>query len=356
MTGSSNKRTIRVFYAWQSDLPKKFNRYAIKKGLRLASAEIEHQISSTAQAIELIIDEATRDAPGSPNIPLSILGKIQLADVFVADVSITNDGPNSQGTPNPNVVFELGFAVGHLGWERIILLVNEVHGGVELLPFDFDRHRAMTFKLGDGIGTEKLLASHLRDAISLIIAKDPSRPRTNVFDPAQTERERDLTNLRRLLGSIHWPTIKEHISIGPKYLTIASDTFHDEVTAILSSPLFHIYDAELKERIMDFFNHWSGSIEYDQYEILPNRSRYVWRSGLPSRRFRESMELAHMETERVKMHSAMKEFIALIRAKFPEIDLQELSQAVADRYNAGIANGEQRLTKPNPLLKIAEKK
>jgi hypothetical protein len=344
------KREIRIFYAWQSDLAAKFNRNAIKKSLRFVSGELEEQLSSKGQTTEVIIDEATRDSPGSPNIPISILQKIQRADIFVGDVSIINSNVvESRNTPNPNVVFELGFAVSNLGWERVILLVNEVHGKVELLPFDFDRHRAMTFKLTEGIGTPKELTTHLLGAISLILSKDPPRPRASHFDIAATQRERDLTNLHWLLGSIHWPTIEEHISNGPQRLSMPSTDFHDEVIYIVSSPLFHIYDDELKERIDKFVKHWSGSIKHDHYVPSQSGRTYVFRSGHPSQHHIEQKAWHYMQDERLKMHAAMNDLLAVIRAKFPEIDLRELSDATARRYDAEIADIKSRFER-NPLL------
>jgi hypothetical protein len=349
-----SKQVFKIFYAWQSDLDAKFNRNAIKKSLRVASAELEEQLSSK-NPTEIVIDEATRDSPGSPNIPKLILEKIQGADVFVADVSIIN-GKNADGrsTPNPNVVFELGFAVANLGWERVILLVNEVHGTVELLPFDFDRHRAMTFKLAEGVGTQKELAAGVTAAISLILVKDPAKPKIISFDLSQTQRERDLVNLRRLLGSIHWPIVQEHIAIGPKYVTMQSDHFHEEVTEILSSPLFHIYDAELRECVDTFFRHWSESIKYDQYDLMRNGIRYIWHPGPRSQRFRETLELREMESARLEMESAMEHLLKVIRTKFPEIDLQELSEATARRYNSEIQDIQRRLG--NKTVKNPEKK
>jgi hypothetical protein len=345
------KQVFKIFYAWQSDLDAKFNRSAIKKSLRVASAELEERLSARKET-EIIIDEATRDSPGSPNIPKSILEKIQLADIFVADVSIiSGEKHGGRSTPNPNVVFELGFAVANLGWERVILLVNEVHGKVELLPFDFDRHRAMTFKFTEGVGTQKELAAKVTAAISLILGKDPTRPKAVSFDLNQTQRERDLANLLWLLRSIHWPTMQEHIAIGPKYLTLQSDHFHDEVTAILSSPLFHIYDTELREWVDTFFRHWSDSMAYDQYSPMRNGVRYVWRSGPRSQRFRETLELGEMESARLEMSMAMDKLLTVIRTKFPEIDLRELSEATALRYNTEIQDIKKRF-EDNPLKKL----
>ena len=351
------RREIKVFYAWQSDLPAKFNRSAIEKSLRFVSHELEDQLSSDRQITNVIIDEATRDSPGSPNIPRSILEKIQHADIFVADVSIINSqAMDHRKTPNPNVVFELGFAVSNLGWERIILLVNEIHGKVGLLPFDFDQQRATTFELAEKIGTRKELTTHLSKAVSLILCKDPPRPKANKFDITQAQHERDLTNLRWLLGSVHWPTIEEHISIGPEILTIPSVDFYDEVTSIAVSPLFHIYDTELKGLIDKFIEHWSGSVKHDHYVPARSGRRYIFQYGHPSQLHRESKAWDYMADERLKMHLAMKDLLSVIRTKFPEIDLREVSDATARRYDEQIADIERRFERRPLRMKRRENK
>ncbi|HVB08123.1 MAG TPA: hypothetical protein VNF00_04180 [Candidatus Acidoferrales bacterium] len=236
-----DKPKISIFYAWETDLPTKFNRYAIKKALRSASAELEEKFSTdSGKTVEIVIDEATRDLPGSPHIPTAILTKIRAADVFVGDVSLinTNQLKTSSGTPNPNVVFELGYAVAYLGWERVLLLLNEVHGPVEKLPFDFDRQRVSRFKLAEGgIGSHSALVKLLTTAISLVLQKNPKRPSVKHSDPKQVQRERDLSNLRRLLESVHWPTIDAHISKGAKYLSTASTVFFECLTTPLLFPL-----------------------------------------------------------------------------------------------------------------------
>jgi hypothetical protein len=43
---TKNARSIKIFYAWQSDLPPKFNGHATKKGLRLAGGELEEELST----------------------------------------------------------------------------------------------------------------------------------------------------------------------------------------------------------------------------------------------------------------------------------------------------------------------
>ena len=47
-------------------------------------------------------------------------------------------------------MFELGFAVRHLGWDRIICILNSEYGNVEYLPFDIAKHKIVTYKKKDG--------------------------------------------------------------------------------------------------------------------------------------------------------------------------------------------------------------
>jgi hypothetical protein len=137
----------RIFYSWQNDLPNEFNRYFIRKALKVANAQVEENLSAgSSVAVSITLDEATSNTPGSPYIPGKIVEKILLSDIFVADVSIINaesDCPRKQ--PNPNVTFELGFALATLGWDRIVLLFNTSSGNIKDLPFDFDRHRVSQY-------------------------------------------------------------------------------------------------------------------------------------------------------------------------------------------------------------------
>ena len=99
-----------IFYAWQDDLPAASNKNSIRTGLKEATQSITG---------EFYLDEATRDTPGSPNIPQEILEKIPKADIFIADVTrITPDGAKKH-CPNPNVTFELGVAARHLGCDLL---------------------------------------------------------------------------------------------------------------------------------------------------------------------------------------------------------------------------------------------
>lgn len=133
----------RVFYSWQSDSPGNTNRHFIQKALEAA---IEAVNKDETTDVEPVIDRDTLGMPGSPDISHSVFEKIDAASVFVCDVSII-DPSSARGTPNPNVLIELGYAIKALGWQRIIMVMNTTFGGPEKLPFDLRSKRTTTYAI-----------------------------------------------------------------------------------------------------------------------------------------------------------------------------------------------------------------
>lgn len=92
------------------------------------------------------IDQGTQGTGGAVEIPALILQKIDKCQIFVADVSICYNGPLSgRLAPNPNVLFETGYAVARLGWERVILVLNESSGTIKQLPFDLEKRQTILY-------------------------------------------------------------------------------------------------------------------------------------------------------------------------------------------------------------------
>ncbi|MBN8852406.1 MAG: hypothetical protein BGO55_01515 [Sphingobacteriales bacterium 50-39] len=137
-----------VFYSWQSDLENKLNRSFIHDALEKAARHIS---KTEAFSLEAVIDRDTYGIPGSPSIVESITGKIAKSDVFVCDVSIINSNSKGRQTPNPNVIFELGYASSILGWDRIIMVQNAAFGGPDLLPFDLRGRRVLQYYIDEAI-------------------------------------------------------------------------------------------------------------------------------------------------------------------------------------------------------------
>ena len=163
-----------VFYSWQSDLDKKANNHFIKSCLEQAIKEIKK--GNNLKVIPRL-DKDTEGTTGSPKIADTILKKIDASQILVADVTIINSNPRSKTlkkrlTPNPNVMFELGYGLARLGWERIICLNNTAFSDVKDMPFDLKQNRISQYHF-DGIEkkpeSKKQLTELLKKAIQEII-------------------------------------------------------------------------------------------------------------------------------------------------------------------------------------------
>jgi hypothetical protein len=157
-----------IFYSWQSDLLNNMNRSFIGDALEKAAKTLSNNEDFS---LEAVIDRDTYGMPGSPSIIESITGKIAKSDVFVCDVSIINNGAGGRPTPNPNVLFELGFASAILGWERIIMIQNTAFGGTDKLPFDLRGRRILSYHLDEAIEQKAEEKQKLKQKLIDILGK-----------------------------------------------------------------------------------------------------------------------------------------------------------------------------------------
>lgn len=133
-----------VFYSWQSDLPNATNRGFIQTALEKAAKTLAADGSVNVQPV---IDRDTQGVSGAPDISKVIFEKIDSAAVVVADVSIVTGQHEGRPSPNPNVLFELGYALKAIGDEHLILVFNTHYGKVEQLPFDLRMRRTLMYKM-----------------------------------------------------------------------------------------------------------------------------------------------------------------------------------------------------------------
>jgi len=175
--------TIKIFYSWQSDLPNSTNRGFIKKRLDKVVKQLVRSEVIDADRIE--VDQDIQGVPGSPDIAKTIFGKIETANIFIADVTPIVEIPTKEGVksiPNPNVMIELGHALAHLGENRVILVINDAvwNGDNNTLPFDFRFRKISTrYSLEEGVSKEDRnqasvqLEKSLSKAIEIIISSVP---------------------------------------------------------------------------------------------------------------------------------------------------------------------------------------
>ncbi|MHB9129929.1 MAG: hypothetical protein ACYDBB_02430 [Armatimonadota bacterium] len=195
-----------IFYSWQSDLPSSSNRNLIADALEKAVKQL-----SINDKIEFRIEHDTTGIAGSPNISQVIIDRINRSSVFVCDLSIINkallapevkrlideavdqlivalgvddEAPeilhdlmaaqenSRRPVPNPNVLFELGYALAQKGDSRILMVMNTAYGQLSDLPFDLQKIRVKTYNLPkhshDKAPVRKDLVGFFVDAIRAI--------------------------------------------------------------------------------------------------------------------------------------------------------------------------------------------
>jgi hypothetical protein len=351
---------------WQSDLQEESNRYLILNALRAAGSRIEKKTSLGVSSV--IIDEATRDASGSPNIPAMIADKILAADAVFCDVTTvlrSAEGAKRRASANPNVIFELGLAVAQHGWDRIVLLFNEAHGEFPgELPFDFDRHRASPFTselldLSAGKPSKADLAAEnqklydlVYGAMKAIIEKDPPRPADLRFVPPELlKRNHDVATLTELMRALHLETMDEFLDQAPRGYPQKILHFHAGFAGILSASGFHLYDERARELVGDVDSTWDAILSIGANYSRDNGRHYFTWPMLGDLRFenrseQEAWESALAAVER--MRESWAGLLLHLRERYPEINVQAASAEAWRDYREFTAGLDARLDPKNP--------
>lgn len=342
MTTTTEQTDFIVFYSWQSDLPNETNRQAIRSALHMAISILESELSE--KGLRIVPDEATREMPGSPNIPLTILEKIKSSDAFIADITTINKGASEKRhrTPNPNVLFELGYAAAHLGWGRIIMLFNTEFGEFPGdTPFDIDRQRASPYNLKKptppdrGTGSTKQLSNLLVDALRAIINKPTPKPTSEYkLSPEEVRRQRDVANLRWIMAALHIPTLDEFILKTPYLISSRALDFWESFHYVLTNSLFHLYDQTAFKLLRRLHESWWQCVSHDeQYHPTANPNIYVFSNpgDAPLNQKQEEAWNA-INNARPKLRASLDKLLALLRNKYIEIDLEETNRTAWNKY------------------------
>jgi len=175
--------TKTIFYSWQSDTESKYNRGFIKKCLEDAVKKL-NQNYLLEDAVR--IDQDTKGVPGLPDIANTILDKIDLADVFFADLTFIAKSPTGKNIPNPNVLIELGYALNSIGSDNLIIVMNDSYGSPkDGLPFDLSHKRwPIVYHYNESTNSEELkeiktnLTTAISNAIKLVFDYQTKSPKS----------------------------------------------------------------------------------------------------------------------------------------------------------------------------------
>ena len=184
--------TFRIFFSWQSD------RTDLKKAIQRELDTVAKKLKK--EDINLIIDHDTRDRVGTQNIDVEVLQKILNCDIFIADITPVckilskNDASiPAKLIPNPNVMYESGYALAHKGLSKMIFLASLQHGEtIAQLPFDIN-HNTIT-SIHD-LGQLPTLSSMIKKIIDTVRQERLSEKKAYDCDVCFRQDERILEQL-----------------------------------------------------------------------------------------------------------------------------------------------------------------
>ncbi len=329
------EKEIKIFYSWQSDLPKDTNLNGIRQSLRLACNTVENEFDN----LKIELDESTRNVSGSPNIPDTIFKKIPLSDIFICDLSTINKTTSGKlrKLQNPNVLIELGYAIAKLGWNRIIILFNGQYGEHSDLPFDIDRHRASKFIIKDknDKNGKNSLAKLLSLAIKSIIDENPKTPsQLASLTPEERKHNINVNNLEWVLSTIHIPTFDYFLGYIP--LKIIGRIFHfwESFRSVMESNQFYLYDKQAEKLLNDLKKYWGFSLAFD-HRYNPDGTGENYNYYIPADVFPDKdseNDFKKLTKNKTELDQAFKNLLNFIRTNYIEINLDETSDKAIIEY------------------------
>ncbi|KZB54929.1 hypothetical protein AUP41_17870 [Thalassospira xiamenensis] len=140
---------VKVFYSWQSDYMPKTNQHFLRDVLKKAVEVVAQDYSHLELEERPKLDHDTQDVSGAVDITRTIFEKIEASAAFIVDVTPVGKTDNgNKALPNPNALFEFGWALSKHGDSRMVMILNLASGfTANDLPFDIRQRRIFTYDL-----------------------------------------------------------------------------------------------------------------------------------------------------------------------------------------------------------------
>jgi hypothetical protein len=250
-----------IFYSWQADTPTVTGKNLIGRALQdaidtlNADAEIEGAHRDENDSKAAVLDRDTAGEPGSPPIVDTIFKKIDRAAAFVSDITYVAQRNDGRRSPNPNVLFEHGWAWKSLTWRAVISVMNVAHGHPKdhPLPFDLQHSRGpVLFDCPDDAPVEQRKAARAQLAKALVpklraILDDRVLQAARVPAAPAEPHPQDLELVKRWQALLTEPVrlfLREH-NFGEAYRRKTVDALH-EINATWRGAKFEFDDPALQ--------------------------------------------------------------------------------------------------------------
>ncbi|EKH9213224.1 hypothetical protein GNY17_00530 [Vibrio parahaemolyticus] len=315
----------KVFYSWQSDIKTSINRNLIENAIEKAIKRVNKDIENDDDKFEL--DKDTINTPGSPDIVETIVSKINACSIFIGDITPVAESDSGKKMPNSNVFFESGYAVGNLGFNRVLLIHNDAFARVEDLPFDVKTKRILTYTLSqqDALNTE--VKANIVKSVTARIYKTlelESELPVSILDKkyddvnAEIKRSRDLTKLKRFMENLPAKALQNHIALGKESMMMDFNTLTAlyNMQAVQQFASFKFYDKTLKNYIDDLVSTFDQSLSFTSNFFHQSNTKYIFRS---SKRVSEEDYIVVLN----KLDVLLKDFLDYVHEQYVEIDVEE---------------------------------
>ena len=230
------KDVFRIFFSWASE----------NKNISILRNAIEEAVLELNQIkykdLHYQYEEATRNEPGSPHIVQTIFKKISFCDCAIFDVTpfysfAGNKNKTDKLSPNPNVIFEYGYAMATIGEGRCILLINDERIEDNSLPFDIRQNRASKFN-----GNKTQLKKKICEYIRKIIDAKPDKPISH-----RKEFEADKLLANELIDKLDRSVKIFNESSTQRRQYLKNNDYIDSLRNILNAPETIFFDPDLEK-------------------------------------------------------------------------------------------------------------
>lgn len=198
---------LQHLFSWQMDAPVVCNKGLIREAL-VATLKDESKIMDSPR-----FESGMEKTAGTPEVATVMFEKIRGCAIFVADTTLVGrittkvDGVDRiKKTINPNVAVEMGFAAAHVGWDRIICVMNETpcYGRRDEQPFDVrNRRYPIDYTLNPEAAKDRAQRDTARDGLTQILFKAITAVEANELRKIEHVRRQLDVRCLKLMGLMH---------------------------------------------------------------------------------------------------------------------------------------------------------
>lgn len=235
------------------------------------------------------------------------------------------------------MLIELGYAIAHLGWNRIIMLFNTHYGGLKDAPFDINSHYIQPYYFSPNSEGEdkKKIQKTAYEKLKEVVLQNPRRPAEEAqLDPHKEKRRRDIFTMKSLLSTIHLQSLNTHIEEAPYKIYHRIFFFWEDFHALFSDNFFYLHDERLKDLVNRIHTEWNNTLSYDhQYNPSRGNDCYFFSNpGDAPLTNEQQQDWEAIEIALSHLRLASQELISYIRESYLEIDLEETNKNALNNY------------------------